>query len=75
LSIVACGRLAERHCRKAGKPVPVEQLVSWLEGLDVDVDRARASIRLACTIGRLEAITDSEGRACVQLPDQRKEVA
>ena len=27
LSIVACGRLAERHCRKAGEPVSVEHLV------------------------------------------------
>jgi hypothetical protein len=75
LSIVACGRLAERHCRKTGEPVPVEQLVHMLEAHDVLTDRAEASIRLAVTIGRLDAVTDDEGRQCVTLPDARGEVA
>ena len=75
LSIVACGRLAERHCRKAGQPLPVEQLVRMLEAHDVLTDRAQASIRLAVTVGRLDAVTDREGRQCVQIPDRGEEVA
>ena len=76
LSIVACGRLAERHCRKAGGgPVPIEQLVPMLEAHDVLTDRAPASIRLAVTVGRLDAVTDREGRQCVQIPDKGEEVA
>jgi len=68
---LACGRLAERHCRKAGAPVPIEQLVAMLEAHDVLTDRAQASIRLAVTIGRLEAVTDSEGNTCVRVPTKR----
>jgi hypothetical protein len=75
LSIVACGRLAERHCRKARAPIPIEQLVRMLEAHDVLTDRAQASIRLAVTIGRLEAVTDDDGRACVRLPAARGAVA
>jgi hypothetical protein len=70
LSIVACGRLAERHCRKAGGAVPIDALVHMLEAHDVQPDRAQASIRLACTIGRLEATT-VEGKPCVRVPDNR----
>jgi hypothetical protein len=71
LSIVACGRLAERHCREAGEPVLVEQLVRMLEAHDVLTDRAQASIRLAVTIGRLTAVTDEQGRQCVTLPGRK----
>jgi hypothetical protein len=71
LSLTAACRLAERIVRQAGQPVPVEQLVSWLEGLEVDVDRAQASIRLAVTVGRLDAVTDDDGVACIRLPDDR----
>ena len=71
LSIVACGRLCERTCRQASAPVPISELVEMLEGHDVLTDRAHASIRLATTIGRLEAVTDDEGNACVRIPAER----
>ena len=65
LSLTAAGRLAERIVRKAGEPVPVDELVATLEGYDVDTDRARAGVQLAVVVGRLTAIEDVDGRACV----------
>jgi hypothetical protein len=41
----------------------------------IDSERARAGIRLATFGGRLEAVTDDEGRACVRIPEKRDEVA
>ena len=75
LSLTATCRLAERIVRKAGKPVPVEELVALIETYDVERERARAGVRLACTVGRLVATDDLEGRPCVQLPDRGEEVA
>lgn len=74
LSLTATGRLAERIVRQTGGLVPVEQLVCWLEGLDVETDRARAGVHLATIVGRLDAV-DDEGRPCVRLPSARAEVA
>ena len=71
LSIVACGRLCERACRQAAAPVPIADFVAMLEAHDVLTDRAEASIRLAVTIGRLEALTDDEGQPCVRIPAER----
>jgi hypothetical protein len=71
LSLVAIGRLAERHLRQADQPVPVEQVVRWLvDAFAVDLDRAQAGVRLAVTVGRLEAIGDNDGRPCLQLPNR-----
>ena len=76
LSIVAVGRLAERRVREAGEPVRVEAVVRWLvDSVDVQDDRARAGVRLATYVGRLEGITDDRGRACVRIPEKREEVA
>jgi hypothetical protein len=76
LSVVAVGRLAERHVRQPGEPVPVEHVVRWLvDSLGVADDRAHAGARLAVTVGRLEAIEDSNGRPCLCLPNERTAAA
>ena len=73
LSVVAVGRLAERFVRKADdQPMPVADLVALLTNYDVADDRARAGVQLSVIVGRLEGTTDSEGRACVQLPEARE---
>jgi len=57
LSLPAIGRLAERHVRQHGQPIPRAALVKFLRSIDVDVpdDRADAGVRLAITVGRLAA--------------------
>jgi hypothetical protein len=73
LSLTALCRLAERHVGEAGDSVEIEQLVTLLNC--IDDERARAGIRLATFVGRLERTTDDEGRACVRLPAARGEAA
>jgi hypothetical protein len=76
LSIFAVGRLAERRCREAGEPVPVEAVVSWLvEAVGVQDDRARAGVRLAPFVGRLEGVADDEGQPCLQIPSDEEAAA
>ena len=53
LSLPAIGRLAERHVRQHGQPIPRAALVKWLRSIDVPDDRADAGVRLAITVGRL----------------------
>lgn len=53
LSLPAVGRVAERHLRQHGQPIPREQLVAWLDSIDVAPERAKAGLRLAITCGRL----------------------
>ncbi len=53
LSLPAIARLAERHVRQHGQPIPRGQLVKSLEMLDVERTRADAGVRLATTVGRL----------------------
>jgi len=66
LSLVAVGRLAERHIRQATEPVLATALVSWFEHMNVDAERAQAGIRLAVIGARLEQ-TEVDGRPAVQL--------
>ena len=76
LSLVAVARLAERHVRQAGQPVPVEHVVHWLvDSVGVEEDRARAGVRLAVVVCRLEGTTDEDGRACLRLPVEREAAA
>jgi hypothetical protein len=71
LSIVACGRLAERLVRQAGQPVPVEEVAARLGSYGIDVDRARAGVQLAVIVGRLEGSADEDGNTCVRVPTKR----
>ncbi len=76
LSIVAVGRLAERRVRQAGDALPVEDVVSWLvDSVGVQDDRARAGVRLATIVGRLEPVKDDNGRPCLRIPDPREAAA
>ncbi|MBA2512783.1 MAG: hypothetical protein H0V26_00410 [Solirubrobacterales bacterium] len=76
LSVVAVGRLAERRVRQAGQAVPVEDVVRWLvDSVGVQDDRARAGVRLASIVCRLEATTDDEQRPCLRIPDERERAA
>lgn len=69
LSLTATSRLAERCVRVEGGAVPVDQLVASLASLDVDVERAQAGIRLAVTVGRLEAVADEHGGSQLRIPE------
>ncbi len=71
LSLPAIGRLAERHVRQHGQPIPRAALVKWLTSIDVPDDRADAGLRLACTIGRL---VDTPAGIAIPL-DERKAAA
>ncbi len=71
LSLPAVGRLAERHLRQHGQPIPRAQLIKALEAIDVPDDRAAAGIRLAITIGRL---ADTPAGIAIPL-DERKAAA
>lgn len=71
LSLTATCHLAERLVRKTNEPVPVEHLVALLETYDVERERARAGVRLACTVGRLISTEDLEGNTCVRVPTKR----
>ena len=76
LSVVAVGRLTERHVREAGQPVPVEEVVRWLvDAVGVADDRARAGVRLAVTVGRLETTTDDDDRPSLRIPTEREAAA
>ena len=70
LSLTALSRLAERHVREVGEPVPVEQLVTLLDC--IDDARARAGIRLAVIAGRLESTTDDEQQPCIGIPNREE---
>lgn len=55
LSTTAIGRLAERHVRLIGQPVPVDQLIDHLEReAGVDRERAAHGLGVAVVMGRLE---------------------
>jgi len=71
LSLPAAGRLAERIVHDAGAPVTSEQIVTRLEALDIDTERAQAGIRLAVTVGRLEAISGD----CLRIPARTEAAA
>ena len=73
LSIVAVARLAERRVRQAAKPLLVEDVVRWLrDSVGVEEDRARAGVRLAVVVCRLEGTTDEADGACLRLPTERE---
>ncbi len=75
-TIVAVGRLAERRVRQAGQPVPTEDVVRWLiESVGVQDDRARAGIRLAVIVARIETVTGDDQRPCLRIPDPREAAA
>ena len=69
LSLTATSRLAERCIRLAGEPMLVSDLIARLESLDVDTERAQAGVRLAVTVGRLEAIEDKAGEPWLSIPN------
>jgi hypothetical protein len=76
LSIVAVGRLAEHHVRQSTSPCPIETIVRWLvDSIGVQDDRARAGVRLACVVGRLEGTTDSAGSPCLRIPSDDRRAA
>jgi hypothetical protein len=68
VSVVAVCRLAERHVRGVGEPVPVEQIVARLESYGIDRERGRAGCRLAVVVGRLTETTDAAGHRCLRVP-------
>ncbi len=75
LSIVAVGRLAARHVRQVGQALPVDDVVQWLvDSSGVQDDRARAGVRLAVVVGRLEA-EDHDGQPCLRIPDEMEAAA
>ncbi len=76
LSLPALGLRAERRVRKAGRPVPFDAVVAYLVNeVGVPDDRARAGLRLARVVGRLEGTTDDEQRLCLYIPDDRERAA
>ena len=70
LSIVACGRLAERRC-DSSPGSSVERAVAQLGSYGIDVDRARAGVHLSVIVGRLEGSVDEDGNTCVRVPTKR----
>jgi len=76
LSLTAVSRLAERRVRQASRPVPVEAVVAWLvNAIGVQDDRARAGIRLATIVGRLQIVTDDEQHRCLAVPARTETAA